>query len=376
MVVHALGCVGVLSLCNLTACGSDRAGGAPSPAFSLATTYWQLALNQHAVTMAVAAPYDTFRLRPRALNAHGDSIALGGVPHYLSSDSCITVDANGLVTARYETIARGAPAYIIASMQDSVQNVTHADTMFIQVTPTAPASPFATLTIQPSAAGQDSASISDVGIGYAPFTITVADQRGGPMPNVLVAFTSSDSTIATIDTRTINSIGNAGGTVSGVRMGTVTFYATAWAYGIAQRDSVQFTLTISNVQSIGIYSKTPYASVTPVLYFYPASVVIGRGGVVTWDATVDGYSVSHAIDVVFDDPAHVDSAAALNHPDYGFPYTGTGNFSGLFVDTVALNSGDYATYLFHIFKARRFPVPGTYHYHSATYGSTGTIIVQ
>lgn len=348
------------------ACGSDTTGTAPR---SQADTYWTLRLDQHAVTLALTAPDNTMRLHPTAINPLGDTIPLGGVVQYTTGDSSITVDRSGLVTAKYSTLSRGKPTYIIASLQDTVERLTMTDTVFIQVTPTAPSSPLATFSAQfdPS----DTSTHRPVGLGRV-LTPTLLDATGTAMSSpILVAFTSSDPYIATVTSRNVGELTDDGGYVIGTRTGTVTIHAETWAYGVAERDSITLAFGDRISARVTVLSKTPYGSLTPVLYFSPPSVTIAAGGVVTWQNTDN----TDSIDVVFDDPTSADSAAALNHPDF-YPYTGRGNFTGLYNDTASSNNGDFDTYIFHILRARSFPVPGTYHYHSTIYGSTGTIIAR
>lgn len=339
-------------------------------------SYWKLALNQHAVTIATVTPYDTMRLHALPVNVGGDSLTGIGMAHYSTTDTAITVTANGLVTARYETISRGKPAFVVASLSDTAHNITHADTAFIQVTPTVPASLPATLSVQfPPYDSAKRAVDYTGGVGSEPASLspTLLDANGSSLSSsILVAFWSSDPYVDAISTRTVSDITSRGGDISPLLAGQITLYASAWAYGIALRDSVVFTSTTQNNVVVTIQTKTLYNDTTPTAYFFPQSITIGVGGIVTWDDA----DAQVRIDVVFDNPANIDSAAAFNHPDWGFPYTGTGSFSDLYYDQEASDNGDFDTFLAHLRKARRFPVAGVYHYHSTIYGSTGTIVVQ
>lgn len=355
---------------GLTACGRDT----PAAPRSFAQTYWALRLDQHAVTLALTPPYDTIRLHPIAIDPLGDTLPMDGVVRYITADSSIAVNpTTGLVTAKYSTLSRGTPTYIIASLQDTVTRFTATDTVFVQVTPTAPTSPLTSFSAQLDPSDTNTHRPIDP-LGFSPTTLVpmLRDGTGTSMSsNILVAFTSSDPHIAAVDSRSIVNPTVSGGNVSGVRSGTVAIHAETWAYGVAKRDSITLTFTDINNTEITVVSKTPYGSLTPVLYFSPPSITLVAGGVVTWLNSDN----TDSIDVVFDDPANVDSAAALNFPDF-YPYTGRGNFTGLYNDTTSLNNGDFDTYIFHILRARSFPVPGTYHYHSTIYGSTGTIVVR
>ena len=354
---------------GLTGCGSDST----SPVrLDRANVVWALRVNQHAVTLAVD---DTMQLHATARNPQGDSIPLTGAVHYQASDSSIIVNANGLITGKYETVSRSLPAFVIASLTDAARNTTLTDTVFVMVTSTRPSPGLQTFSVQLDPSNSSTTRALDVyGFTNVTITPTVLDSTGITMENVLVSLTSSDRTIMTVDNYAVANdivIINGLGGIVGRREGTATVYGEAWAYGVAKRDSVRFTWTNYSNVNVQIFSKTPYNSSTPVLYFSPQISTIAVGGVVTWQN--NEYS---PIDVVFDDPAHVDSSAALDHPSYGFPYTGVGGFTGLFTDTTAANNGDTQAYLFHLYKARRFTAAGTYRYHSTIYGSTGTIVVK
>ena len=125
-------------------------GGDTTGPVSLTSTqlYWALRLNVHAVNLALSAD-STVQLRVAPVNAAGDTVrgrGLGSVV-YTFPDSSVSVSAAGLVTAHYITDSTD----VIATMTDSTQSVTHADTVVIQVIATPPASPLATFSIQPAA---------------------------------------------------------------------------------------------------------------------------------------------------------------------------------------------------------------------------------
>lgn len=356
--------VGVSLLSGMAGCGGDNTATAP---LDVAQTYWTLRLNEHAVTLALTPPYDTIRLRAVPRTPQGDSLAALGAVQYTLNDTSISVDASGLVRAKSSTVARGKPAYIIASMQDTVHRVTHADTVFIQVTPTAPAAPLTTFSIQLNLS--DSAKRALDGQTSVTLAPKLQDANGTTMnTNILVAFTSSDLTLATITSRTVSTITNRGGKLGGVRPGHVTFHAATWAYGVSKRDSLPFTFTDANNVLVSVLAETPYGSLTPILYFFPNAITISVGGVVTWD----NQNAMIPVSVVFDDPTHVDSAAGLNTPSF-YPYSGQGNIGSFMYDTSATAP---APQLIYVRKARSFPVAGTYHYHSPEYGTTGVVNVR
>jgi len=354
---------------GIAGCGGDSAGPGQIPEAQL---FWSLEVNEHAVTFAIG---DTIYLHATALNPAGDSLPLVDAVQYQAGDSSVSVTANGLVTAMHETVSRSKLTYVIASVRDAARNLTLEDTVFIQVTSTRPSPGIETFALQPS--DTNTARSLDV-FGFTTLYLapTVLDSAGTPMSDVVVTLTSTDRSVMTVSNYVLGSgivsPPSDFGQVQGVGPGTAVIHAEAWVYGVSKRDSIRLKWENYISTQVLILSKTLSDSLLPVLYFYPQVVTVAPGGVVTWST-----DQTDSIDVVFDDPTHVDSAAPLNRPEFWpIPYSGTGNFSGLYVDTVAANNGDFDSYLFRVRKARRFTVPGTYNYHSVIYGSTGKVVVQ
>ena len=327
----------------LIGCSGDTANNPTSPPAS--QTFWALQLNWHAVNLALAAPYDTVQLTASAISATGTPLAEAGRVHYTSSDSTVTVDSTGLVTARYLTSQK----LIIASL--TIQGVTLTDTAYVQVTPL-PIAQLSGFSIQPMPDGIDSAKIAlDRGGEVIPVYATIAtgDAATDTVCNVnacslLLDFRSSNPDVATID-----QFGN----LATVRPGSVTLYASTLAYGVAKRDSLSFV--VGYPVAIGTYRNRIYSifktgaggqglSVT----FVPDTLIIGVGGqALFWNNS------DTPIDVAFDDSVAILNAN-VHIADSVDAVSSTGNVS------------NWAT----------FPVPGTYTYHSPTYGASGTIIVR
>jgi hypothetical protein len=198
--------------------------------------------------------------------------------------------------------------------------------------------------------------------------------------SLLVHFTSSDPSIATIDGLT--------GTVLALRVGHVTFYAETWAYGVAARDSLPFDITFPVSVTISALPVVPTGQISSIVTFWPQAVTVGIGASVSWTNP----SYTDSLDVVFDDPTNVDSVLFLKGADFS---TGSGNIASWVRDTAG--TGYYSgkilqwleetgsTFNYKVTKAggifsyrrvRTFPVAGTYHYHSVRWGTTGTIYVQ
>jgi plastocyanin len=279
-----------------------------------------------------------------------------------------------LVTAKFVTLSKNA--IVVASLTDTAQRVTFVDTCFIRVTATAPSAPLATFTLRP-AAGSD--TVMPVNQFYT-MTATATDIGGQPV-SAIPYFTSSDPSIAKIDRLT--------GVIISGRIGRVTLYATTWAYGVAKRDSLQFTVITASAAQVQVLAVLPTGSTKPILTFWPQIITVSAGAVVTWE----NKSSSDSMDVVFDDTTNVDSA---QYPNVRFRFgTGRGNIGSWLNDT--LGTGDVAARICTVLggtppgpscvdalqlfpfarqRLRKFPVPGTYHYHSAKWGTSGTIVVQ
>ena len=103
----------------------------------------------------------------------------------------------------------------------------------------------------------------------------------------------------------------------------------------------------------------------------PAELAPGPGS----RASANGFGgVGEPIDLVFDDSAAVaapdTTAGALNCAFFGFPTTGggSGNIAAFGDTTTTVQTADMC-------RARTFPQPGVYPYHSTLTGAAGTIVV-
>jgi hypothetical protein len=360
---------------GLSDCGSDTATAPVTPA----QAFWSVSLNQHAVSLALTPGENTIQLHAVPLNANGDSLAGLGAVRYTAGDSSVTVDSNGFVTAQYTS--SGNQSFVVASLTDTAQRVTLADTCFIQVTTTAPAVSLATFSIQPLAG--DSA-ITSVNGSYT-IRAHATDTDDNDFTSMITYFSVSDPTMATIDRLT--------GKTYFTRTGHITFYATTWAYGVARQDSLPFTVIAPSNAQVSVLAVTPTGSKKPTLTFWPSVVTIGAGGSVYWANN----SKKDSIDVIFDDPTHVETdtafvSALADLYGYTMPVSSPGNIAPFFADTTGKGAecipasqrteaqdSTCKWISYNSFSAKRyrlFPVSGTYHYHSTISGATGTIVVQ
>jgi plastocyanin len=283
---------------------------------------------------------------------------------YQAIDSSVTVDSAGLVTALYPT----TQTQVIAKLQDVRQNMTHADTVIIQVTDTVPQYAPATFSIQPMPGDLDSAKVAVdqpfvINQGNQNLPVYAADAGGDSLCTdfsgcfIPVYFTSSNPAIASID--------RTSGVITPNLIGHVTFYATTLVYGTVLSDSLPFEVgnrisLARNQISVNAFTKGPPHA------FSPQTVTIGVGGRIVFLGVCE-----HAVDTV--DVAFDNLNAA----------TGTGGDSAR---SPIVNSAFLLTSFTQTFPSGTsfqcppalvtFPNKGTFTYHSRRLGRGGTIIVR
>ncbi|HXT48862.1 MAG TPA: Ig-like domain-containing protein [Gemmatimonadaceae bacterium] len=335
---------GIAALLALTgaACAGDPPV-TPAPVQDPTTLYWQLTLNEHAVTMSTVAPYDTLRIQATPRTIAGTPITDLGEPTYTSLDlNRAYVDSTGLVHA----VGVGDQVAIVASLEEN--NILHADTLVLNITSEASPPPIATFTIHPDVG--DSAKIAAA--SNVTLVPRAADGDGTPISDVAVYFTSSDPSVATIDRTT--------GLLAPNRPGSVTIYATTTTYGVTKADTLPYIIGHPITLAMEIVSQTD-ASGHAVNVFSPSTVELGPGATVLF-----GNVTPFPTDVTFDDPTNV--AQADLYCGFLPSLCGTGNIDAWAKDPTD-DSGITGL------RARRFPVPGTYTFHSTIFGSTGTIVI-
>jgi hypothetical protein len=303
--------------------------------------YWALTLDYHAVTLSTVAPYDTIRLTATPRTFEGTALTDLPAPTYTSLDlDRATVDPDGLV----HVLQPGLNIPVMASL--ATGNLRHADTAFFNVTSLSAPPVLATFSIHPippdSAKTAESKSIVALA-GTADDT---------EITGLAVYYTSLDPSFATI--------GRSTGFLQPVQPGHVTLTATATAYGVTKTDTVRYTLGYPLTQLLTVIPQKN-ASGQTVNGFSPPLLQLGPGG-----SVLIINETTTPTDLTFDDPTNV----AQNDLYCGFlpALCGSGNISAWARDTSDA-SGISAI------RTRRFPVPGTYTYHSTIFGTTGKIIV-
>jgi len=381
--------LGVGAACVALACSiGNEPTGVTSPSRD---PYASLRLNVHTVTLSTTAPFDTVQLVATPYTVSG-AVATGlGTPTFTLSDTTISLSATGVLQARSPTPGTGS--MVIASLRDAKNNVTRYDTVLVVVTKTAPSSPLASFSLRRLPG--DSAKVAVYDYTMAPedslfLTATAAD--GSDLRTALasptsVRFTSADSGIATVTTQTLpagtpgHPVAEPVGIVHGVRPGTVTIYAATTYYGVTRTDSL--SVTIGNPIGVTISGEAAPSPTEPgklTRVYVPNVITIGVGGTVVF---MPAWTPPIPFDVVFDDP----SAAQPSTLSQGTAATGSGNIGPIPLPDI--NSGGVMEVIkvcfpngFGVNKinmcsaSRAFPRAGTYHYHSALYGTSGTIVVQ
>jgi hypothetical protein len=343
----------------------------PTPVQPLSLNpYYALRLNIRYAVMSTASPYDTLQLVATPYDGSGAVLSTTATPVFSTTDdSVISVTPSGFVHALKAT----STAYVTVRLQDPVSYVTHTDTAVIAITDDAPASPLTTFAIQPLPG--DSARLA-AGNQFFPvdtLAVRATDADGTDITsNLFIRYASSNATVASVDP--------VSGVVAGLKVGTATITATTTYYGVTKRDSVMLTIVNPILATVSLTPVSTASDGSPLWGFSPHTITVGVGGTVAF-AFDYGPTARGILDVVFDDP----SAARPSQlpPMIVTALPDSGNIAAIRQppndSTVAecmdlVNYPDYG--FFKCRAARAFYTPGTYHYHSARYGTTGTIIVK
>lgn len=343
--------IAVVVLIVATGCAGD-APVSPPASSDASTLYWALTLDHRAVTLSTTAPYDTIQLTATPRLVSGAPMSGAGAPTYTSLDlTRAEVSADGLVHA----LGLGDQIGVVASLTQG--NLTHADTVFINITDP-PTAPLATFSIHPQPGDSAKRALSMGGV----ISPIATDADGNPLADLSVDFESLDPTTAMID--------RVSGQLSPVRPGRVTFVATLTAYGVTKADTLPYTIGYNLIFDMQTAPQITSSGQT-VWGFVPNTITAGTGAEVLFINLA-----GPPIDVTFDDPTNVaDPASGVEliplcatltptYPDA----CGSGNIPA-FARAAGDSTGNSAV------RLRSFPVPGTYTWHSTMFGTTGKIVV-
>jgi hypothetical protein len=191
--------------------------------------------------------------------------------------------------------------------------------------------------------------------------------------SLLTHYTSSNSNVATIDDD---------GYITPIGVGQSVLTATTLAYGVAKHDSVVFTIGYRLYYDMYIYL-TSVLGVLTLGYKAPKVLFLGVGATINFCAPgsnpTDQYR-GYPVDVIFDKPALIDTATTIDPSldlpaGSSLPPNGSGNIAPFACDTAP--DGSCPQTDSNHYRSRRFPVAGTYHYHSSLYPSdTFTLMIK
>jgi hypothetical protein len=336
------------SLLGAVGCGTDSV--APRPT-DVSTLYWALALDHHAVTLATSAPVDTLTLMATPRNSAGAPLSGRGSVTFTSSDVArLRVSPMGVLQA----LAPGSGIVVVATLQ--VGNLTHVDTAFVDITTSVPAHPLARLSIHPMPPDSAKLGVFELATPHKQLPLQLLDTLGDSIPGLRVDFQSLDPTTASVDRQT--------GVVTGIRPGRVLLVATTTAYGVTRGDTLPFTIGLPVFYAIRVDAGSVVGAPT-LTGFRPSEVRVGMGATIIWSWAFD----LPATDITFDDPTNV-AQDTVGYFHFG-ANTGSGNIQP--PDSCSA-SVPYAQVL-NCLRARAFPVPGVYRFHSKSTGATGQVTV-
>lgn len=330
----------LLCTAAVSGCGADYASAAaPVDRSQLLAS---VVLDHHAIVISTAAPWNTIHLAATPTNPDGVPLAgLAGATYSLSDSGSVTITPNGQLTA----LAPSSGVRVVASISDG--NVTRTDSAFVYVTDTPAPPTLATFSIQPLPG--DSAKMAPADpfglYGQKQMVVQATAEGGAPIDALPAYFTTSDQSVATVDP--------AAGLVFAIRPGTVVIHASTTAYGVSMTDSLVLTVIPPLIGGVALVERTPVGSTTPVLAFDPDRIVVSVGATVLFANN----SIRESTGIVFDDPANVAESPLLP--------TGAGDIPPFHADE---NGSGLVT--------RAFFTPGTYTFHSTTFDTHGTIVVQ
>lgn len=311
----------------LLACSGEDVTG-PKPVSDPARLYWALTLDRRAVNLSTVAPYDTLQLTATPRKPTGDALPGSGLVVYTSTDLAhVQVSPAGLVRA----IAPGTGFKVIATL--AVGNLTHADTTVVNVTEDSMPPMLAGISIHPLAPDSTKRAAG----AFYPWPVYVTDGNGLPISGLATVCTSSDPTVVLVFPPC--------GIMIALRPGHVQLTAATTAYGVTKADTVEFTVGRPIAGTIALDpGNMPLGAVT-----------IATGGTVQWLNRT-----GQPADLTFDDPTNVAEDPACQCGAGDAPPFGNADPSDVTSNHVS----------------RRFPLPGTYSYHSSAVQGDGMIVVQ
>lgn len=249
---------------------------------------WRIRFNHDAVTMAVG---QSVQLVATPITVSG--AAVDPVPVVTWSSTSVPtarVDQDGTVHAD----AVGSNVSIIATVRDSANNISRADTVLLNVTATAdPLTSFGFMVTPGTAldSGRVGAGVSVI----IPVPVVAQGTSGSPV-NVAYRQWFGESSMGIA--RFYGAIG-----IQPLDTGRVVMYTRTFAYGTEYLDSLEFTVAPAVNVVVQVYDQTTlqgllssqpgYVMLTPTEYnlrILPANVTVRRGGTVMWQNLANLYT--------------------------------------------------------------------------------------
>ncbi len=308
------------------------------------------ALDHHAINLSMMAPYNTVALNTVARMADGNPVP--GEITYRVSNPAISV-TGGILKAE------SAVSRAVVLLTLTYGTVTRTDSAIVSVIATAP-TPLSDFGIRVPAT--DSAKVGLGAIKTLP--LIRQSQSGSTLSDLQISLRSSDTTVAKI-TQSEDEVN-----ITSIRPGRVVLYASTFAFGVEQNDSLVFTVGWPLLFHLPTVETFKPRSSLKILDFFHQNITVGVGGCVVWT----NRSLALDIDVQFDDTAHVAPAGACGWVLILDRNTG-GNIAPY--RAVAWDGTDegYVPFLFSPYQARTFSAPGLYPYRSSIHGTQGVVRV-
>jgi hypothetical protein len=322
-----------------------------------------LALNHHAVTLALTAPANQLQLTAVPLTVTGDTLPADAHVHFTSSDSAVFVDSTGLLTAH--SPKKGV--LVIATLTvGGTQGLTLADTARVNVNRVTPVPVFTTLQVStPGDSGWTSLNNGMI------LTTNMLDSAGNVIANTEVYVNVlAHQDILKLPSYSGAQLGHWQGSVQTPDVGKSRVVVNATVYGVSKSDTLDITV------GYPMFYTTAFAQVNDTTDSLTVPVVtVSPGGIVEFDNMT-----TRAIDIIFDDSTVVQGVSLEQLPSQvtrcffaqvcakqGSP---SGNIHGLEPYHKIYGSPADSGFTF-----RRFPTVGTYSFHSRPNMARGTVHV-
>lgn len=275
----------------VAACRAPSLADITIPVGDIENAYWRLTFEYGAINLAMIAPYDTLQLVVVPRNAAG--VPLSNISEKATFQVLdirrLNVDSSGLLRA----LGVGNHLKIVGKM--TIGNVTHFDTTVVNVVADVPTEAFARLSIQPIP--PDSAKWSSNIQGGKALVPQFIDRNHLPLKATTGAYISGLVVkYWTADNSRISITDPYVGWLDVGRSGSATIYAETFAFGVASRDSVLYTIGWPSDRIVWLREKRG------ITWLDPVEVTVRVGGFVFWFTPQTN---NNTVTIIFDDSTKV-----------------------------------------------------------------------